>query len=354
MLDVTRLAIIPSGNTQVDDIVRGLVGIYEAVFPGRVRGYYLTGSHAEGDATALSDLDLCVVLKGDFADAEEAQRARRLNQVFYTARLTPIRLDIPARAESALSPLDRVLLKLASRVVYGEDICDDIALPDLPSYRRATTRMAVQNARIVLRGRDLRGPETLIFPLDYPDRHEEFHGYTQKRIPFWYPPSIERGLKELVTTVGRMATALIALLAGRYVPQRRDSVHLYRECIGDGWTEYVAAIYELGKGRWGYLLPEDEADRRALRDLCRWTLAFENHFLSTFRTYLLAELRGKDDTGKSFAAQQLGEVLYPGDEAIATALREVIQGDNAALCQEATATLQRLEQLANRPLPATL
>lgn len=350
MLDVTRLTITPSGNGQVDDIVRGLVGLYEVVFPGRIRGYYLTGSYAEGGVTALSDLDLFVVFKGDFIDAEEGLRGRRLNQVFYTARLTPIRLDIPARSERHLSPLDRVLLKLASRPVYGEDIRDTIALPDLPAYRRGVTHIAVHNARIVLRGDNLRGPETLTFPLDYPEPHAEFYGYARTRVPFWYPPAVEHGLKELVTTVGRMATALIALRAGRYVPQRRDSVRLYRECIGDGWTEYVAAIVEGGKERWGYLVPEGAADRRLLHDLCRQTLAFENHFLGTYRAYLLAELRSDDDADRRFAAQRLGEVLYP-DEEVAAALRDAARSDNAALRREANAAVRRLEQLANPPAP---
>lgn len=165
MLDVTRLAIAASGDAQMDEVVRGLVGIYEAVFPGRIRGCYLTGSYAAGGVTALSDLDLFVIFKEDFADAAEAATARRLNQVFYTARLTPCRLDIPARAEHALAPLDRVLLKLASRPIYGEDIRNAIALPDLAEYRRATVAVALDRARVVLRGVALRGPDTLTAPL---------------------------------------------------------------------------------------------------------------------------------------------------------------------------------------------
>lgn len=36
------------GNATIDAIIDGLIGIYEAVFPERIRGYYLTGSYAAG------------------------------------------------------------------------------------------------------------------------------------------------------------------------------------------------------------------------------------------------------------------------------------------------------------------
>lgn len=162
------------------------------------------------------------------------------------------------------------------------------------------------------------------------------------RVPYWYPPTVARGLKELVSTVGRMATALIALHAGRYVPPRRDSVALYRACIGDEWSDYVAAISERGKGRWGYLVPEDAGERRILHDLCQMTLAFENHFLDAVRDYLLVESRGTDAAGRAFAARSFGTILYP-DPAVREAVRVVATGDaDPALRDAAHGVLERL------------
>jgi predicted nucleotidyltransferase len=51
------LSISPTTNP----VVRGLVELFELVFPARIRGYYLLGSFAEGTAVALSDIDLMVL-----------------------------------------------------------------------------------------------------------------------------------------------------------------------------------------------------------------------------------------------------------------------------------------------------
>jgi len=50
-----------TGNARIDTMLRGAVGIFEAAFPDRVRGYYLFGSHMDGSAVGISDLDIFVV-----------------------------------------------------------------------------------------------------------------------------------------------------------------------------------------------------------------------------------------------------------------------------------------------------
>jgi len=50
-----------TGNVRVDTALRGAIGIFEAAFPGRIRGYYLFGSQMDGSAVAISDIDLFVV-----------------------------------------------------------------------------------------------------------------------------------------------------------------------------------------------------------------------------------------------------------------------------------------------------
>src|SRR5262249_19669289 len=49
-----------TGSERADTILRGLIGIWEIVFPDRIRGYYLAGSYSNGSATPTSDLDLIV------------------------------------------------------------------------------------------------------------------------------------------------------------------------------------------------------------------------------------------------------------------------------------------------------
>jgi hypothetical protein len=61
-------------NPQADEVLQGIVGIFELAFPSRIRGYFLVGSYAIGQPVAISDLDLVVLFKDNFV-AGEHQRA---------------------------------------------------------------------------------------------------------------------------------------------------------------------------------------------------------------------------------------------------------------------------------------
>jgi len=62
-----------------------------------------------------------------------------------------------------------------------------------------------------------------------------------------------------------------------------------------------------------------------LRELCKRTLAFENHYLSIYREYLLAQLRREDEDSRLFAVKRLGETIYADEETI-----DVLQEAEAA------------------------
>jgi hypothetical protein len=143
------------------------------------------------------------------------------------------------------------------------------------------------------------------------------------RIPEWYPPGVEHGVKELVTTATRMARASLALRAGRYTGSKGGSAADYREYIGDTWSDLLAALYAHGKLRWGYAVPADPHDRRLLRELCHRMLAFENDFLARYRVYLLGLLRTGDASARAYARQKLREeTIFPDDEVRAALLAE--------------------------------
>jgi hypothetical protein len=42
-----------TGNSQVDRILQEIVGLYETVFPGYIRAYYVIGSDADGSLPEL-------------------------------------------------------------------------------------------------------------------------------------------------------------------------------------------------------------------------------------------------------------------------------------------------------------
>jgi len=57
-----------TGNQLIDNILRGIVGIFEVLFPAQVRGFYLIGSYANRSALPTSDLDLIIVFKTGYMD----------------------------------------------------------------------------------------------------------------------------------------------------------------------------------------------------------------------------------------------------------------------------------------------
>jgi hypothetical protein len=316
-----------SGDAQVDEALAGIIGIYETAFTDRVRGYYLLGSYTDSSAVDFSDIDLLVLFKSRM-EAAEAEAAERLAHA--CNRLSLVRLDLWHQSEAGLADSGKdpgslavVALKLGSALVYGADVRDQLSLPPLPEY----TRAVMMGGQFFLR-HVLRSAERLVCPLAYPDPDGEFFGYDTVRITEWYPPGTAHGIKELVTSASRVATALLALRAGRYVGRKSASITAYRVHIGDEWAEYLEAIYTNGKARWRYHVPEAADERRQLRALCARTLGFENHFLSLYRDYLVEMLGSNDERSRRLAAERLAEVDYPDDEIIAALQQAREAGDD--------------------------
>lgn len=46
------------GNERTDNILRGIISIFESTFPGCVRGYCVMGSYADKSEVESSDIDL--------------------------------------------------------------------------------------------------------------------------------------------------------------------------------------------------------------------------------------------------------------------------------------------------------
>ena len=125
MAEIALLAC--TGHEPIDRALRGIVGAYEAAFPGRVRGYYLLGSYAEGNAVAVSDVDANVLFADAFVDAAERERAEALRRA--CDGLSPVRLDLLVRDERSMHPLD-VRLATNAVLLYGEDTRARLPLPD--------------------------------------------------------------------------------------------------------------------------------------------------------------------------------------------------------------------------------
>ncbi|MEV0289544.1 MULTISPECIES: nucleotidyltransferase domain-containing protein [unclassified Kribbella] len=282
-----------TGDPQCDQIVQGVVGIFEVVFPGRVRGVYLRGSRVSGTSVVGSDLDLFVVFKDRFVDGEY-ERAKAL--VSHCARLAPVLLEVVLVGERGLRRPEGIgialNLKLSTRLLYGEDI-----RPELPPYDADTYVRSVVHTPFLSYSYP-RGP--LNYPLEHVDPDGPFFGFDQ-----W---DGEPSTKLLVGTVGWTATAIVALRSGQYVRDKTACVELYREHVADEWTELVAQVHELCRNQWHYEVPSVEADRKTLRAMCDRALDFQNHFLRLYRQYQLDELASGDPDRVQLATQRLAEV----------------------------------------------
>ena len=303
------------GKPSIDTVLSQIVERYEAQFPGRIRACYLTGSYAEGNAVEWSDIDVYVLFKDAFVSEEEAAQAEQLE--LSCASLTPLRLDLHAGSEQSQDSLPsfdslpgflRAAVKNTSVLLYGEDTREHMSLPGREEYTRDATEIAL---KFLLW---LRQVENLTYPLAYPDPDGAFFGYDQLQFLSSDRASARQGIRLLVESACRVGTALLAFKTDCSVSTKRESVQTYRELINDEWASFLEAMFEKGKLRWGYNLPENEEERAELRMLCERMLPFENHYLRAHRAYLLAQLGSNNEAARQFALQGLKQVMYP-DEA---------------------------------------
>ncbi len=278
------------GYPHIDRAIAAVVTLYEAAFPERIRGYYLVGSLSRGTATANSDIDMEIIFKEAFL-ADERQRLDAIKQA--SRALSPIHLDLTARDEVSLPQVDTVALKTASTLVYGEDTRASIPLPTIETYLRRVS--SPTHRALTSEFRTL----PVSVPLTYPQPYVEFYGYVPTDPDH---PHTVWGTKIWVLDIGWMATFLLAYQKGTFVPSKDDMPRLYRELINDAWTSFITDLHDLCRLEWQYAIPTKSADRARLRALCEQTLAFENHVMGFYQSWLTHELHHGD---ASLAAERL-------------------------------------------------
>jgi hypothetical protein len=305
-MEITLIA--ATENARIDALLREIVTRFEAAFPGRVRGYYVIGSYGDASCVSTSDLDLDMVFKRRFESDDEHERARDLCAMLQAQ--TEIELDLDIGDEDGLRDGLSPNFKLAGLCVYGEDIRDQFPLLPMAAWTR--DRMHSSYYRLgSLFGRT----PPVRAPLTYPDPAGEFFGYDRRPIRL-ADGSLVPSTRDLIRATGWAATALIALLARRYVARKSECHRMYQELIGDEWAPLLKAIYEDCRQRWNHRIPTGPADRAFLRYLCARTLDFENAFLAAYKTYLLSELRGADAVGQSFARETLARMPFDDAEVL--------------------------------------
>ena len=90
-----------TGIEQVDQSMRAIVEHLELHFPDRVRGYYLVGSFAVGEAIPTSDIDMIALFKGSPSD-EERQRFEQAREECRRLSVRPIDLTLGTFCQQCL------------------------------------------------------------------------------------------------------------------------------------------------------------------------------------------------------------------------------------------------------------
>lgn len=293
-----------TGNPQVDDILRGTIGLLASFLPNRVRACYLHGSFADNTAIETSDIDLFVVARGNFTIEERAVVQCVMDNC---TLMSPFMVEMMALDETVLLQHGHFRVKSASKFLWGEDIRFQIPEQTLAQYLHLYAHFPFTYMTSMLRGN-----ERSVYPLSYPQQDGEFYGYDQLLLPPKNEP--RHNIKKFVTGICWAATVLIAWQTGQTVSGKRASIQQYREGVHDEWTPFISEVYEWGNQRWRYLVPEQPEEHQHLRGLCAQALAFENHFLRQYRAYLLNEVQ-QDGERKRTAERQLGKCHYPDSPA---------------------------------------
>ncbi|EKU97663.1 hypothetical protein Lepto7375DRAFT_6895 [Leptolyngbya sp. PCC 7375] len=325
---------------KINQILQGVIGVFEKVFLGRIRGYYLQGSFGNRSTVINSDLDMYVIFKENFSSSDEAMTALSVSRS--CAQISPLLLEIKPGAELDLYRAEHAGIalnfKYSTQFLYGEDIRAQI--PTFTSDAWVWWAMKAPQASL----RVTRSAKVLIFPLQQPDTQAEFYGYERQSIPSADGVDCQSS-KWLVATVGWIATALVAHRTKQYVGSKGEAVQLYKTQINDQWTTMVEQVYEQCRNRWHYLIPEGEADRQILQSLCWHALDFSNHYLTIYRNFVLHKLSEGTSQQQLFATENLAQVIYPDDQEIANALEELQQSNHEKLRKAAYKTEDTIKQI---------
>ena len=267
-------------DQNVGAILHRLVNNLERDYPNRVAAYYLRGSHADGSANDLSDVDFVVVVK-DMNDTFAVSRSIGFASPAWPVVET-VTLAISQLNDRSLADL-LVTLKWGSELLYGRDVRNDI-VPQWSDYTRAVIRACRSGIAM------LRDSITVPEPLNYPEPSGEFFGYEATlsggykavRKLKWYRVGTSEGTKELASVVARSATGLIAVQSRQFVSRRGQVIAVYSHDIADEWTDFIRDVTVSCRETWGYRVPEQPADRKHLRELCQRMLDFEKHCLGRF------------------------------------------------------------------------
>jgi hypothetical protein len=277
---MTQKLFTPSSGVAIH--VEAFIALAKLTFGFDIIAIYLMGSFIDGSQVASSDLDFAVVY-----DKADPKRVAAIKQFFDTYSRDYFQKEIDLylisidqvknlEKDSLLTREGILNVKIASELIYGTDVRDQIDIGDLQSYIGMTIATPFHFMQ-KLRG----GAETLGVELAYPNETDYFYGYLD------HVQDTHLGLetKPVLTLIGWVCTSRIALRSGKLVGKKSDVQQMYETHVNDEWTSFVGEAYDLIRKKLAYRLPETPEEKAALRDLCKSLLAFERAYAEEYEKF---------------------------------------------------------------------
>lgn len=324
-----------TGNTLADRTVQGIIALFELLLPHSVCSCYVEGSYANQSFIETSDLDLLIVLQAPLATEREQATASHLLEA--CQHLSSLQLDITLTDLSQLQQSADPMFKLGALLLFGREIRD--AVPLIPITLWARQRM---HAAFWLMVHVFQRPEPVVAPITLPQPHDVFYGYAARPVQLTDGTEIPT-TRDLIRVTGWIATARIAYQARGYVLDKQRCVPTYRDTIGDKWTDLLEAIEQRCRKSWQYGIPESSKEQAELRAIAAQVLEYENHFLSLYNQFLLAELTSDDVAGQATAVEMLERTWYP-QPSILAALHQLANGDHTQVSTRAKQLIKRWQE----------
>lgn len=265
-----------TNDPRINAILKGVIGIYEHFFPGRVRGYYVVGSYANGTAVSTSDVDVHPLFKSDFLNPEETNQVYAVRDL--CNQLSSIELNVDPWPEYFGRRVYSGLFQLVALPIYGSDIRKQFPLPPLDTYTRRTV-----NAGGLLK---VRQTSTLHYPVHYPDPEGEFYGYDRRGV-YGLEGFEPQGTKDLISVAYSIVLGRLAMMEPRYITGKAEAFQRYLKHLDDEWTDFVSEVWQKCRVEWAYRVPSSDQDRKVLSVLCQRMLDFENFYLDLYRSFML-------------------------------------------------------------------
>lgn len=273
----------------VNSIILQAIELFELLFPGRILSYYLLGSYIDCSWVEASDIDFAVIFK----EKTTPQEAMIIEKIFNPySKLLAKEIDLYVINEqdaknknssnkNSLIFREGILnIKLSSKLLYGRDIVPIIPLPKIEDYTHITMQTPLHFMRKV---RGYTDNLFLLEKLDYPNPYHKYFGYLENGDPL---DSREVKTKILISLIGWICTALLALKAKQYIGKKSDFAKKYEQFINDPWTPFINKAYTLIRNDWNYVVPKRKLDQAELRKICQGILFFEKFFIDEYKTYI--------------------------------------------------------------------